>query len=1250
MSDFKDTQDSILEVFKQYSFEDVAIALLAINLWLPNISSAIKFELIYHIFSNTPPEWYLTQNQIRNYGDFTNFCNKLFAVLPSFPMMEDMFPETDWGEVKFYLDGKTYHVLYGGSIVHSYDYLSSSELVAEVIDKQMQSILNRSPLSEFKTLLSICNKIILEIKAQPARSSFQTEIGQILIPEELYWKEITSLVNTVNSNLESPNDFDIYSLDIVKITGSEYQYITEENLLNGVDSGNNVQYWFIKKGEKYYPLIPRHFMTVMLESWHKALSENKIIVEGDNDNQQRLSLYVGDYLSQRVKEEDFLELVSAIKKDGKLDGPLFAGSIHSKNKLYLVYCLPISVDVIGHEAIIQNTINEVREAVKLITERPHKLAVHSKKQFVTVGNERNDLDIVVIYLLPTISLSYTFMRRPDGDDNEIYISLNEFLGIADELDPEEYSDFFNFYNQHADTVFGGATYLDFLSIYRNFHGVLVEGAIEPTSIAFFAGAGSNFRYESLSSFWKIFPDCRFLGHPRSWAIVDKESSILIFASKKRRMDFTRYLKINESHLFIAGPYEKMSLEQGGSTDLLAYMIADSFRLYNTEAAQIMPRNSIINVVIAPYSLVDDSEKEMQHLSHLKPAAGKVYAIDTGKFSPSEYGVRIVFDETSLGNAITNAADRSFQISIFTDILQRIHKIHPRADFQVINDKLFKEATKPNRHKIFSIRKQADYPQYSRVVYPSETDFKKAQKSVAEMAMKLGIKAGTYNLDEGQVQLNSLRETLVQYVNQIVEQYQFQAVGYLIGRIDAVINENLLNKAKFLEAVGQDVDYEPVTASSDAHEKYIRYSKNYRYLIEKFVQLQPQGSKEFNEDELKLLLTLVDRLLSLYESSDSIRYGVHPIAVKIDDDYILDIIYEKRTIEESRLFSEEMEKIRMEVIGKLDDNVDPNKTILEYANALDVTFKSDFGFRFSDVIGILTVLSAWATVTKQGEKEFYSATLNEIVNLCLDKIANSQRTDIEKAVNFLILESSQVLKTSNGTTNPDLPVWEYKKRIARYTIRPIINLSGSLVWGAHSTNLSGKLWSRIIDSNQLPADFEGVATKKLLEDSDKEIEDNLVTKTEEIANRYTTLVKKEIELHKIDKKAGHPNNLGDYDILAYLKDKKILLNIECKKLNTAHCLKDARYRKEKLFGRTKSTGEQQKGELEKFEKRVNHLKQNYSSVLKTLEWEDDTDNVRVVSVLVSDVNLLWMRFPVRPTEVEMMPIVLLDDTIKGLLQP
>jgi len=160
-SNFTPSIENIKKLFQKYSKKDIIYSLFSMSLWLKNISSHVKMKLVYMIFFSMKEKSFNKANQILKFEDFSNFITRLIKILPEFPMLEDYFPEADWGEIKYYYDKTNYKILYGSDIDGIYDFIQSFELVHCSIDNQYKNITGQSPKYESKKCYLCRNQYLL---------------------------------------------------------------------------------------------------------------------------------------------------------------------------------------------------------------------------------------------------------------------------------------------------------------------------------------------------------------------------------------------------------------------------------------------------------------------------------------------------------------------------------------------------------------------------------------------------------------------------------------------------------------------------------------------------------------------------------------------------------------------------------------------------------------------------------------------------------------------------------------------------------------------------------------------------------------------------------------------------------------------------------------------------------------------------------------------------------------------------------
>jgi hypothetical protein len=316
----------------------------------------------------------------------------------------------------------------------------------------------------------------------------------------------------------------------------------------------------------------------------------------------------------------------------------------------------------------------------------------------------------------------------------------------------------------------------------------------------------------------------------------------------------------------------------------------------------------------------------------------------------------------------------------------------------------------------------------------------------------------------------------------------------------------------------------------------------------------------------------------------------------------------------------------------------------YMAELDEAFHIDLGFGLNDLIALQIMLCSWPYDDPAAEHTFYSATCDEIANACEKRIEGFDLSATDKILGFLSLDSAKVLMLE-GATEPtnDLPVWEHRKRSNRYGLRPLIKIGDRYYWGPHSVERSSKIWASMTNSHKLPSDIHSPTVAKLLDRYHEKYRIALQTEITEIVRRFTSLIETEVSPSS---RGFSDEDIGDIDIFALTTDRKILLNIESKVIDQAFSNKDINRVSQKIFGRTTSKGEFEKGYSQRVEARAEFLKVSGKQLAESI-WGKVAEDVRVVSIFVTPTSFWWTKFPPVETDVNFVELSLLEDFLRSL---
>jgi hypothetical protein len=398
--------------------------------------------------------------------------------------------------------------------------------------------------------------------------------------------------------------------------------------------------------------------------------------------------------------------------------------------------------------------------------------------------------------------------------------------------------------------------------------------------------------------------------------------------------------------------------------------------------------------------------------------------------------------------------------------------------------------------------------------------------------------------------------------------------------------------------------------------------------------------------LKYLLALADWLLVIYAASDSLHYELLPTGLVIDSDFKLSVQYSKELEERENAFGSEEAGIELGTIGDKRDRVKSPRPAEEYLDKLNHAFELDLGFGLRDLLDVLYVLSSWPSYAADvAESAFYSARTERIVQVCRESIQGIIETKIPIILDFITLKSKDVIRILDQDKDcEDIPVWEHRKRFARYNIKPLIQMKEMYCWGPFSARTSRLIWGGSTSSGTLPIDLKGLNIESSIEEERQLVSNALVEKTIEIVKRFTPHADMNVYLHKRDSGGDHPEELGDYDVLAFDSLKNVVLNIECKDISPPFCAKDARRLRETIFGKEGKD----MGHFKQISARRAYLAQHLGRIAAVLRWPlDSSKSPTFITLYVTRRNFWWTQFPPRQVDTTFIRVDLLSTFLEQL---
>lgn len=1222
-SQIKQTKIRIQKIFKQYSFEDICYSLFVLSSWIPNISSAIKPIFLYLCLLEIYDFDWCSENKIKNYQDFKNFYNKIRILIPNFISMEDYVPEQDWGELYYFINNKCYKYLYGGELENTYDHLKFFELYHCSLRENLLPITRQDIKKDFISVLNLQEQIIDNIPNEVTEIS----LGDFKLPNEDFWNKCYSFLY---SKLNLLDIFDSKTLDwYSQAEPISKNILQEQNFASAFLNGKALNKLFIKKDNKYYILPIRRFTAVLLDIWNDIISENISLLKNSNDC---LKNSIFDYVENKLPYNHVFYRDVAIVLDENKNILQTDAFITYDNKFLFFILEDISIQE-SLDLYLENINNQITLIKEFLNNNQFIELVKNNhvERIYKENSYNNDVEIKFLVIHPSLSTSIgmiPFEYKPEF----LLCPFVDFLQIIDNF--KTLDDLFKKleFIENIDYT-GFSSISDWLAFYKKNEGELLTGYREYSKLVLEPFFGSNSRYEQLKTFWNISPKNTINEiAPYNWEIeqMGQSNSVEMYSAHYKMMAIC--CKTAHTEVFIHSFY-------GIDSDLIkaikffAEIIEDIFNIHKKgieEHIFFKTHNKLQILVISYKMILKNNINELENYTH----NDDTWTIQTVKFK-NEFGLRIIFNESKLYEQIQNTKNRKLVNDLFIDIINKINQRFPDNDnLSILIEQAEIDKNKPTRFMVNSVKKETCFPEYHNVIYPKDSDFIRVQNTIAKILHDNNIQEGQYNLDDAKRIIDLLKQKLIELLDNEINSYNFiKSIPLLITYNDANTNFFEMKDMRIRLSLNHEVDYSREENLAAAHEKFLREAKNYRYLIEKFVQFTPSGNKILDEDSLSYLLALVDWILVMYQHSNVIYYNLLASGLIIKDDKTIETVFLDKTAQQEDIYS--LLEVKEELYSN-STNISFTSFMDDYDN-LCKEFKKDFGFNFQSMINLLTVLSQWSNE----ELCYIVANESDIINKMkntLKDFTKEEEDEIPAILDFLTLKQEEVstIIDKNDSNKifkcKDIPVDEFNLRYSRYAIKPLIKYQNAYIWGAYSAQKTGKTFCNHLSNTRLPYKPQKEHTLNFLNNLKKIHEKELVVNTYNIVKKYTNYVEKEVELHKRDKNGNHPKELGDYDVLAYLQDKNILLNIECKHHLPAYCAKDARKYLDKMYEKDKNG----LSAIDRVLNREKYAKDNYKSILKVLNVTCET-TPKIISIYVTKIRTYYIMFPKDKTNIRMLSI-------------
>ncbi|MBU9683294.1 hypothetical protein KTF56_10390 [Burkholderia gladioli] len=1084
---FEASCDQVRAVLTRFHPMDVLAAINVSDLWQPNRASQVKHQLAFCLLVSLEADHFM-RVRMTSYEDFSEFCKALMEALPAFPTLEDYVPEPDWGDVKVLLGGEPVAILHGGPVQRVADYIEAFR-----IDHGEGS----QAVAELDSATRLQAELLRRIPSNVG--DYEPMPGHIEVPSRFFWEVAMPALQVPFGGFEIANRY-------VADLGQRATWRGISAFGDAILSGTALPWATVRIDDVLYAMSLRNVATVVIEAW----------AQSPRDAPVRVAARLNAYLAKRIKHHVYLPGPLLLRSQNEVAPLPISGVLTEGEQLFMI--VPVSSSQWAQAGKAVATMR------RLMRDKIWGLQLLGTSEGFQLGEVRGAAlgpDTVNIVLVKTqVSTGLSISNVPSADAR--LMNLVDACTIFDCIESvEEFRRFWAYVDGLEKMGGGGLSDLvDLFGSFRDVHEQILDGAVVPNFLTLDPHWGASWRYEQLKTFWRQAP-LRFPDEQSAWETYEHgTTSSLMRLTAKNASKLAWSSVIGSCTLHFTFDVEAVGLEpaDGQLLELFIHCAADSI----AERASIiapylqLPTPRITLDCFSASNLLPSSTAQQCQEAATMPLI-TVWEETQSVDGTKSYDARLTVNLVRVSRDLEASEDASFEVACVTTVVKHLFEALGASIPVALVEALASTASRRPRFTLTHARRTVDVPDFTDAQVPRLADYKVARRELAFLFKDQGVTPGTYMLEDAKALINPARAAYRDAVHQRIRVLDRDSLlSYCVGQYDAVIASYDRNEHMLKLSLLHEVDFDREQDLAEAHDKFVRESRNFRYLLESAVVLAKPQPTPVGAEEIMSILAMVDWLFVLYGASDVLHNGIDVGGLRVDSQFVPEVFYSESRNAQEEAFRLEQAALRLGVNVTEEDKVSTSLSIEAYTAALDTAFEKDLHFTYSHLLNVLSTLTQWISVG--GGKELacgYISGRQAIADRVVLVHPDCPKDAALAVLDFLVLDPDQVWRLIGvELVTDDVPVWEHVKRGCRHTIRPLIMLSdGQLLWGAAAVGRAMRIWTGTISAGYLPADYPWPEVRAMVSRLKKELEDGLEDRAHVVCARVLPYALKGIDFKR-----------------------------------------------------------------------------------------------------------------------------------------
>lgn len=761
---------------------------------------------------------------------------------------------------------------------------------------------------------------------------------------------------------------------------------------------------------------------------------------------------------------------------------------------------------------------------------------------------------------------------------------------------EEIYDFYDSKDQNTFQVIGNDGDSALFDAWKRQSGLIEQGAtkISLLSTGLNAPEWNMFhKYRGLLKYYPFNNYTEMFSNPHIWRFDDTEMGMYHLTNKAVNEFGGSYRKVGDSSLFIAYNLSFNSNLNFNYREREEYTLLDDLmsRLFITYE-DVLVSNGFYDAAGVQIMFMP---KDYAEKASLKINADKYVSSDY-YFVGNRLIIRYYANLEKLFMDISVAKTKKVECDFTIELLQCIEKTN--INFKDIRSMIESDNLKEKDITVLCDKVNYYFSSENFVFKIKDNSFVKAKKEIAKCCLDAGVFTGEYIGEKATKVVRKIQELLI-------PNFEARFLGYdkidlhlkLLSRLAHYTHEKTVNARRHNLVEDKTLSEEAriVTEKNarEMREKSKQQIKNILYLIETNLAVDRDGEDKIGDDELDFISAFADWLIVLQDNADLSHKEINFVKIVVNDDYVVDTV----------IVQDDPRNTQIRTYANIDYVPKYEESPILIDDVIS-EFQKDTGISMEDIMLVCHYLRLEFVYTFRESEENPDVFMVDKYKLIEDLLSTlvdkdkieEMRLRVEKTLDYLSIESNKI-KFLNGKEHQFIPVWEREKRSNRFDIRPIVATENNLIFSPIILNELLKVWQCGLIDLYLPYEIGLTNTCQKIAEwkewHESQMEKDILGIFQDKGGFVAV---HSFDFNKRDKIKTHPQELGDYDVIALNTLKKEIWNIESKNLHKVGSVSEFSNQQKGFFLQNKYD--------EKFQRRIDYLKNHLKDLLRLLKIDDD----------------------------------------------